>query len=196
MARNKIVAQRSDRKAKTNPKASRRKSTTPDAGVALSENVITEPALIPENVTAEPPLIKENGKDTMDMKIETDGQNQTTPQEAAMAPVMPPSLRKPHRFLPGTVALREIRRYQRSTDLLIPRVSFRRMVREIMLDINAELRCQSSAVLAMQEASESFLVRLFSDTNMCAIHARRNTITVKDMELAQRICGASEVANR
>ena len=98
-------------------------------------------------------------------------------------------IKKPHRFRPGTVALREIRRYQKSTDLLLRRLPFQRLVREIAQDFKTELRFQSSAVVALQEASEAYLVGLFEDSNLCAIHAKRVTIMVKDIQLARRIRG-------
>jgi histone H3 len=98
-------------------------------------------------------------------------------------------VKKPHRYRPGTVALREIRRYQRSTDLLIRKLPFQRLVREIAMDFKNDLRFQGSALMALQEASEAYLVSLFEDTNLCAIHARRVTIYVKDMQLARRIRG-------
>jgi histone H3 len=98
-------------------------------------------------------------------------------------------VQKPHRYKPGTVALREIRRYQKSTDLLIRKAPFQRLVREIAQDFRSHLRFQSSAVMALQEASESYLVRLFENTNLCAIHASRVTIEPKDIQLARRICG-------
>ena len=97
--------------------------------------------------------------------------------------------KKSRRYRPGTVALREIRRYQKSTDLLIKKAPFQRLVREVAQDYKADLRFQSSAVMAMQEASEAYLVGLFEDTNLCAIHARRVTIMPKDMQLARRIRG-------
>jgi histone H3 len=77
------------------------------------------------------------------------------------------------------VALREIRRYQKSTELLIRKLPFQRLVREIAQDFKTDLRFQSSAVLALQEASEAYLVGLFEDTNLCAIHAKRVTIMPK-----------------
>lgn len=98
-------------------------------------------------------------------------------------------VKKPHRWRPGTVALREIRRYQRSTELLIRRLPFQRFVREIASEFKSDLRFQSSAVLALQEAAESYLVSLFEDTNLCAIHARRVTIMSRDLQLARRIRG-------
>ena len=82
-------------------------------------------------------------------------------------------VKKPHRYRPGTVALREIRKYQKSTELLIRKLPFQRLVREIAQDFKTDLRFQSSAVLALQEASEAYLVGLFEDTNLCAIHAKR-----------------------
>ena len=97
--------------------------------------------------------------------------------------------KRQHRFRPGTVALREIRRYQKSTDLLIRKLPFQRLVREIAQDFKNDLRFQGSAILALQEASESYLVSLFEDTNLCAIHAKRVTIMPKDIQLARRIRG-------
>nr|XP_033811863.1 uncharacterized protein LOC117365495 [Geotrypetes seraphini] len=102
-------------------------------------------------------------------------------------------VKKPHRYRPGTVALREIRRYQKSTELLIRKLPFQRLVREIAQDFKTDLRFQSSAVMALQEASEAYLVGLFEDTNLCAIHAKRVTIMPKDIQLARRIRGESSV---
>ncbi|RPD57544.1 histone 3 [Lentinus tigrinus ALCF2SS1-7] len=98
-------------------------------------------------------------------------------------------VKKPHRFRPGTVALREIRRYQKSTELLIRKLPFQRLVREIAQDFKTDLRFQSSAVMALQEASEAYLVSLFEDTNLAAIHAKRVTIQPKDLALARRLRG-------
>jgi len=98
-------------------------------------------------------------------------------------------VKKPHRYRPGTVALREIRRYQKSTDLLIRKAPFQRLVKQIAQEIKESVRFQSTAVLALQEASEYYLVGLFEDTNMCTLHGKRVTITPKDMQLARRIRG-------
>lgn len=95
--------------------------------------------------------------------------------------------RKPHRFRPGTVALREIRKYQKSTDLLLNPTAFVRVVRDITNTIHSGLRFQGAALVALQEASEAFLTSLFEDTNLCAIHAGRVTIMPKDVHLARRI---------
>jgi histone H3 len=150
-------------------------------------------------------------------------------------------VKKPHRYRPGTVALREIRKYQKTTELLIRKLPFQRLVREVSQDFKvctfknihasvlrnlklllfshthintytythihthintythqhthintytqSDLRFQSSALLALQEASEAYLVGLFEDTNLCAIHAKRVTIMPKDIQLARRIRG-------
>nr|prf histone H3(2) [Tetrahymena pyriformis] len=98
-------------------------------------------------------------------------------------------VKKPHKFRPGTVALREIRKYQKTTDLLIRKLPFQRLVRDIAMEMKNDIRFQSQAILALQEAAEAYLVGLFEDTNLCAIHARRVTIMTKDMQLARRIRG-------
>jgi histone H3 len=85
-------------------------------------------------------------------------------------------VKKPRRYKPGTVALRQIRRYQRSTELLIRKVPLQRLVREIAQNFKSDIRFQSSAISAIQESAEAYLVSLFDDTNLCAIHAKRVTI--------------------
>ena len=104
-------------------------------------------------------------------------------------------VKKPHRYRPGTVALREIRRFQKSTDLLIRKAPFQRLVREMCQDeltygISSDVRFQSTAMLALQEAAEAYLINVFEWTNLAAIHAKRVTIMPKDMKLAMRIRGA------
>jgi histone H3 len=98
-------------------------------------------------------------------------------------------VKKAHRYRPGTVALREIRRYQKSTDLLIRKMPFQRLVREIAQDFRSEIRFQANAIIALQEATETYLTGLFEDTNLCAIHGKRVTILPKDLQLARRIRG-------
>ena len=98
-------------------------------------------------------------------------------------------VKRPHRFRPGTVALREIRKYQKSTNFLIRKLPFQRLVREVAQEYKVDLRFQSAAIMALQEASEAYLVNLFEDTNLCAIHAKRVTIMPKDLQLARRIRG-------
>lgn len=101
----------------------------------------------------------------------------------------PNPAKKSTRYKPGTVALREIRKYQKSTDCLLPRQPFQRLVREIATMIVPDIRFQASSLFALQEACEAYLVGLFEDTNQCAIHARRVTIMVRDLQLARRIRG-------
>ena len=97
---------------------------------------------------------------------------------------------KPCRYWPGTVALREIRRYQKSTELLIRKLPFQRLVREIAQDLGKmNMRFQSRAIMALQEASEAYLVSLLEDSNLCAIHTKRVTIMPKDIQLARCIRG-------
>ena len=105
-------------------------------------------------------------------------------------------VKKCYRYRPGTVALKQIRQYQKSTELLIRKLPFQRLVHEIASDsevikspLCGKVRFQSAAVMALQEAAEPYLVGLFEDTNLCAIHAKRVTIMPKDIQLARRIRG-------
>lgn len=93
------------------------------------------------------------------------------------------------RWHPGTVALRDIRRYQKSTELLLRKLPFARLVREIAQKFLRSVRFQAIAFLALQEATEAYLVSLFEDSNLCAIHAKRVTIFPKDIQLARRLRG-------
>lgn len=109
-----------------------------------------------------------------------------------MIPPVRGCIKKVKRYRPGTRALMDIRKYQRGTNFLIRKLPFQRLVREIVQDMRKgpfEYRFQSTALLALQEASEAYLVALFEDTNLCAIHAKRVTIQVKDIQLARRIRG-------
>ena len=100
-------------------------------------------------------------------------------------------VKKPHRYRPGTVALREIRKFQKTTELLIRKAPFQRLVREITQTMfkNKDLHFQSLAVLALHEASEAYMVGLFEDTNLSAVHAKRVTIMPMDIYLARRLRG-------
>ena len=104
--------------------------------------------------------------------------------------------RKARRNKPGTVTLREVKKYQKSITNLLPRASFQRLVRNICADLDHELRFQSQALLALQEATEAYVVGVFEDTNLCAIHAKRMTIQKKDMDLARRIRGDRNIDYR
>ncbi len=96
---------------------------------------------------------------------------------------------RPHRYRPGTRALMEIRKYQASTALLIRKGPFQRLVRQVAQALVPDLRFQSAALLALQEAAEAYLVCLFEDSNACALHAKRVTIMPKDIALARRLNG-------
>lgn len=113
-------------------------------------------------------------------------------QKAARVSSSMGAVKRPRRYRPGTVALREIRHYQKSSELLIRKLPFQRLVREITQSFKHELYWQSTAILALQEASEAFLVGLFEQSNLCAIHAKRVTIMPKDMALVRRIRGISD----
>ena len=96
---------------------------------------------------------------------------------------------KPHRYRAGTAALKDICHFQKTTALLIRKLPFQRLVREIAQDFKTDLRFQSAAILCLQEAAEAYLIGLFEDTNLCAIHAKRVTIMPQDIQLARRIRG-------
>ena len=96
---------------------------------------------------------------------------------------------KPHRYRAGTAALKDIHHFQKTSVLLIRKLPFQRLVREIAQDFKTDLRFQSAVILCLQEATEAYLVRLFDDANLCAIHARRVTIMPRDIKLARRIQG-------
>ena len=96
---------------------------------------------------------------------------------------------KPHWYRAGTVALQDIHHFQKTSALLIRKLPFQRLVREIAQDFKTDLRFQSAAILCLQEVAEAYLVRLFDDANLCAIHTRRVTIMPKDILLARRIRG-------
>ena len=92
---------------------------------------------------------------------------------------------QPHRYWPGTVVLREIRRYQKSTELLILKLSFQHLLREILQGYSVGYRVTPAMMMALQEAAEVYLVQLLEDSNLCAIHVKRITIQPKDMQLAR-----------
>jgi histone H3 len=96
---------------------------------------------------------------------------------------------RPHRFRPGSCALREIRRYQKSTELLIRKRPFERLVRDISSEYRGNLRFTRTSIEALQEVTEAYLVGLFEDANLIAIHSKRVTVSSRDMSLARRIRG-------
>ncbi|XP_071321939.1 histone H3-like centromeric protein A isoform X3 [Trachinotus anak] len=124
---------------------------------------------------------------------ETSGSTPRSPRQSRMSERAPVSPKK-RRFRPGTKALMEIRKYQKSTDLLLRKGPFSRLVREVCQSFSREaLRWQVYALLALQEAAEAFLVMLFSDANLCAIHAKRVTVFPRDIQLARRIRGVDNL---
>lgn len=111
-------------------------------------------------------------------------------KKAKQVDAEPEKQRKPHRYKPGTVALREIRKYQKSTDLLIPGAPFIRNVREITQIFSTEVnRWTPEALMALQEAAEAHITQLFGDAYLCTLHSKRVTLMRKDLELARRIGG-------
>ena len=108
--------------------------------------------------------------------------------KAARKAVLPiGGCKKPHRYRPGAVALREIRKYQKSMDLLLCKLPFQRFVREVTQDVRGSMHFQATALATSQEASKAYLIGLLEDTNLCAIHARRVTIMPKDIQLSRQI---------
>ena len=103
--------------------------------------------------------------------------------------------KKPRRHRPGVNALREIRKYQKSTETLIRKLPFQKIVRDICTRVSptTDYRFQTTALLALQESTEMHIVKLFDDTNLCAMHGKRVTVMAKDMKLAQRIRGERRV---
>jgi histone H3/H4 len=94
-----------------------------------------------------------------------------------------------HRFRPGTVALREIAKLQKGTQLLLRKAPFQRLVRSLATSQKDNLRWAASAVAALQDSTEAYLIGLLADTNLCALHARRVTIMSRDVQLARRLRG-------
>lgn len=160
------------------------RSPTPDSDDSVSSGFLTHSTLA-EHQSARKPTPPSKSKPTA--RKSTGG---TKPPHSRTPRSPLPGKRK---FRPGTRALMEIRKFQKSTDLLIPKLPFARLIRELAMKVggasNPNMRFQSSALMALQEAAEAFLVTLFEDTVLCAIHARRVTIMPKDMNLARRIRG-------
>ncbi|KAI8505207.1 hypothetical protein Bbelb_173160 [Branchiostoma belcheri] len=122
----------------------------------------------------------------------TPGRGRGAPAGPAAGPSRAGQARTPkkRRFRPGTRALMEIRKYQKSTKLLLRKLPFSRVVREICQEVGGtDLRWQAYAIMALQEAAEAFLVGLLEDANLCALHAKRVTLMPRDIQLARRIRG-------
>eukprot|EP01038_Epipyxis_sp_PR26KG_P012418 gene12418-16653_t len=120
----------------------------------------------------------------------TPARKNKSPRRQEGQPAPTGNAQQKRRYRPGEKALREIRFYQRNTDLLIRRLPFARLVKEVQTYFyRKEFRWQAEAMVALQEAAESHLVGLFEDANLCTIHAKRVTIMPKDIQLARRIRG-------
>ena len=108
-------------------------------------------------------------------------------------------IKKPHRYHSGLLGLQEIHRYQQSTDSLIRKTPFNKLIKEISQEYrvcpdgpgtpSVQVRFQSTALVALQETAENFLVGLFEDVNLLAVHAKRVTVMPHDIRLALGICG-------
>ena len=102
---------------------------------------------------------------------------------------LPATNKTTKRYRPGCLALQEIHHYQKCTNLLIRKLPFQRLIRELAQKFKVDVRFRSSALMALQEAGKAYLVRLFEDTNLCAIHTKRVMIMPKDIQLVRRIRG-------
>ena len=108
-------------------------------------------------------------------------------------------IKKPHHYRPGPVALHEICQYQKTTECLIKKSPFQKLIWNISQEYwicpqglgtpSMQVRFQSAAITALQEAAENFIVGLFEDVNLLAVHAKRVTVMPRDIKLALRICG-------
>lgn len=128
---------------------------------------------------------KQSMKNVASRKIHRDGRI-TAKKESRSADA---GTKRQHRWHPGTVALREVRRYQNSTELLIQRAPFRRLVREIVTNLKDSMRMSNSALEAIQDSAENYIVGVLTDANLCTIHAKRVTLFPKDLSLAMRLRG-------
>ena len=136
-----------------------------------------EPYPSPRTQIATKGIARKTVKDTI---IHRKGRKKAIAHKSYLAPI-----KHARRYKPGTVALREIRRFQKTTDLLLPRTTFTRLVREVTSQAADGMRIQAAALLALQETAEAFLVHEFECTQLAAIHAKRVTITPKDMHLVR-----------
>jgi len=98
-------------------------------------------------------------------------------------------VKRAHHYRPGTVILREIRKFQKSTELLILKRPFQRLVKEVAQNYKTDLRVQSTALVVLQEAAEDYIVGVMEDSVLCAVHGGRQTLMAKDMALARHIRG-------
>lgn len=147
-----------------------------------------DPPIDDESVTKESPAPKKFPKTKKDKRSVGDAINKKTKKSGLTKPIASGGVKKPHRFRPGTVALREIRRYQKTAEPLIRKLPFQRVLREIAQDYyvtgGGNARWTRGSIRTAQEASEILLVELFQRAQKLAIHAHRVTVQITDMRLA------------
>ena len=127
-------------------------------------------------------LRKENERRAQKMKVEKKGKGGKVKMDKEEG-------EKIKRTRRGLKALQEIRKYQSSTELLIQRLPFQRVVKEIIQKIREDLQLQSMAIMALQEAGETFVIGLLEQSNLCALHAKQVMIMPKDIQLPRCIWG-------
>lgn len=171
-------------KSPTKPKAKKTKSST---SINVSTSLKTPTKKIEKTSSKKKAEKKSKNSDNEEGSKSTTKKTSKVSKKAHKTSRSGP--RKAHRHRPGVVALREIRKYQKSTEPLIRKLPFQRLVRSIAQEYRSDMRFQAAALAALQEAGEAYLVGLFQDTNLCAVHAKRVTITPKDLQLARRIRG-------
>ena len=134
-------------------------------------------------------MVRTKSRSTLGSRPKTRYRTHTRRDGSKIRVPLPPQgkVRKPRRFRPGTVTLREIRKYQKSTELLIRKIPFQRLVRQVFQIVKPELRIQSLALEALQEAAESYLVGMFEQCNDICCHGKRVTLQVKDIRLWKRL---------
>ncbi len=130
------------------------------------------------------PKPKPKSKTKVKSKSSVKAKSKSAPQKSTSE-----KIKEPHRYRPGTKALMEIRRYQKSTDLLIPVSPFKRLTREIVQDFSDDIRFSSDSFTALQIYIEQHLVYLFEDANLNSIHSKSVTVSPKDIQLARRVRG-------
>jgi histone H3 len=139
-----------------------------------------------DNTSQKHPLNRKRARTAQTARLSTGGK---APRKTIAYQSSTGGIKRCTRFRPGTVALRDIRKFQARTTHLIPRAPFERVVRETMKEIKLDFRLQSSAIDALHWATEDYLIGLFEDSQLCAIHAGRITVQFKDLQLALRIRG-------
>ncbi|EPY27914.1 histone H3 [Strigomonas culicis] len=163
-----------------------RSRTAPHHSLSLSPSLpllATRPPSLPHTQQPSPLSSMSRVKETARAK------RSITSKKSKKAPRAASGVKHARRWRPGTVALREVKKFQRSVDLLIQRAPFQRLVREIAAAQKEGIRFSSSALLALQESTEAYVVSLLADTNLATVHARRVTIMPRDIQLALRLRG-------